>query len=263
MAKVKIRINVKPPTLTQPKISAKLLSQLNLIMSQTEKSQTLSMIKSSVLNIFQFSYLFLKGLQIQIYKAKVPDKQPVIRHQAPKRSQNKTKFTMNRVFLINNMVKYYLETYFKLLLIPSTKTFNTLGTSSFLLRQEKNSVIRSKLICNVIRANNEMVEFKLLSVLQFAIYKIDAKVNSQKLEVKILINPEQMKYQYCLLAIFYKKKIDLEIRKNLSQQLQKIAGQFQYLIMIRNLQKKYEKIQQANPMITTTTNVCKLFKSNN
>ncbi|CAD8186925.1 unnamed protein product [Paramecium octaurelia] len=217
MAKVTIRINVKPPILIQPKISAKLLSQLNLIMSQTEKSQTLSMIKSSVFNIFLFSQLFLKGLQIQIYKAKVPDKQPVIRHQAPQRSYNKTKFTINRVFLINNIVKYYLETYLKLLLIPSTKTFNTLGTSSFLLRQEKNSMIRNKLICNTIRANNEIVAFKLSSVLQLAIYKIDAKVNSQKLEVKILINPEQMKYQYYLLANFYKEKIDLEILKNLSQ----------------------------------------------
>ncbi|CAD8194865.1 unnamed protein product [Paramecium octaurelia] len=194
IAKVKKSINVKPPTLIQPKSSAEFLFQLNLIISQTEKSITLTKTRISVMNILIFSKLFSKGLQIQIQQENAPDIQAVIKLQAARSSQNTTKLIMNKVFLMSNRVKYYLVPYLQLLLIPSTKTDNFFGTVPLFAKQEKKTAIKNRFPYSVINAIKEMVLFKVVSVLQLAIYNIDAKVISQKLEVKILINPEQIKY---------------------------------------------------------------------
>ncbi|CAD8209780.1 unnamed protein product [Paramecium pentaurelia] len=146
------------------------------------------------MNNLVFSYLFSKGLQILIQQLNTPDIIAVIRLQAATRAQNATILTMKRVFFNNKIVKYYLVPQFILFSIPSIKTDTVLFTLSFLLRYEKTEDISKKLHINVIIANKEIIVLKVVSKFKLTICNIDVKVNSQKLDVQILINPEQIKY---------------------------------------------------------------------
>ncbi|CAD8205828.1 unnamed protein product [Paramecium pentaurelia] len=161
--------------------------------------------------ILIFSKLFSKGLYIQQQQENIPDRQAVIRLQTPIRPQKTTKFMINKVFFINNIVKYYLAPYFAQFLIPSTNTDKFLAILFFMLRQQNNWAITNKLQINTKRAKYEVILFVVVDVLKFTIYKIDAKVNSQKLDVQILIIPEQIKYQQYFRAILQIKNINLTI----------------------------------------------------
>ncbi|CAD8196439.1 unnamed protein product [Paramecium octaurelia] len=258
---VEISIKVKPLTLIQPINSDGSLSQLVLIISYTEKIKVFNIISISVINNLVFSNLFLKGLQILMQQEKTPDRLAVIRLQAAPRSQNATKLIMNKVFLNNKIVKYYLDPQSFVFQIPSTKPENALFTPFLLLKYEKKEVKSRKLHIKATNANKEIIILRVVSVLKLTTYNRDAKVNSQKFDEQILINPEQMKYVKYFLANFQNEKINLTtLKKNSGQQLQNMAGQFSYLIYRRNQQNKYESKKQANPTAITESRVYKFYK---
>ncbi|CAK61764.1 unnamed protein product (macronuclear) [Paramecium tetraurelia] len=135
--------------------------------------------------------------------------------------------------------------------------------SHFYYLKIKKKEAQSKKITN---QGNQMLQennyIKSESKLELTTQNRDAKVNSQKFDEQILINPEQIKYEYYFLANFQKEKIILvTLKKNSGQQLQNMAGQFSYLICGRNQQNKQESTKQAHPTAMTESRVYKFNKN--